>query len=502
MKNIKYSLLLVLPLLLSCFDDNSSGPTIPLSNINIESGIDSVYNLEKNDTLLITPVISQENTPKELTYTWEVEQKRVSTDSIFTFVGSKLGVFKARLIVENEDGKTFFPFIINVNSPYEEGITILSKDASGKSMISFMRKPLGGQNGSFYKGDCFSINNPDVIFVDGATDFVHTNQSLIVICQGGGERGDLPTIYYLNDKTFVVENMFAVPEVEDAQPVKLGIPLKSYPQTSYPILCKNGKVYDFSTGEGVVTDARKLQYTYENNCIVADEPSYYCILLWDKENGGLSLIYYGNGPYYCSTEYHLGIRDAEFAKKNYFANRTPITMTKVRMTRSQINEAGDETEFLIITNYSVLTYSEVIKTGFWTYDNVEGKNNLIVSNKQQATLITLPINMETPSIANKTNSTAFFADGNKVRRWRYDTSLTNLVKAFNEEEFLKVGSDNAVITGFEMSEDHKITYVAFYEPNQEGLNGSVWMFDTKTGEVLEKHDNVCYQPVKMIYKKK
>jgi hypothetical protein len=67
---------------------------------------------------------------------------------------------------------------------------------------------------------------------------------------------------------------------------------------------------------------------------------------------------------------------------------------------------------------------------------------------------------------------------------------------------LTVGSDNAVITGFELSDDHKKTYVAFYEPNQKGLNGSVWVFDTDKGTVLDKHDNVCYQPVKIMYKKK
>ena len=54
--------------------------------------------------------------------------------------------------------------------------------------------------------------------------------------------------------------------------------------------------------------------------------------------------------------------------------------------------------------------------------------------------------------------------------------------------------------GFEISDDHLRTYVTFYEPKQEGLNGSVWIFDTDKGSVLEKYDNICYRPVKMIYK--
>ena len=53
-----------------------------------------------------------------------------------------------------------------------------------------------------------------------------------------------------------------------------------------------------------------------------------------------------------------------------------------------------------------------------------------------------------------------------------------------------------------MSADHKVTYVSFYEPNATGKNGSVWAFDTDKGTVLKKYENICYRPVKMIYKKK
>jgi hypothetical protein len=108
-----------------------------------------------------------------------------------------------------------------------------------------------------------------------------------------------------------------------------------------------------------------------------------------------------------------------------------------------------------------------------------------------------PVKISTPCIANKTYYTMFFADGNKVRRWNYTSNIADLPKA---PTLLTVGSPTAQITGFEMSEDHKVTYVSFYDPQKEGLNGSVWLFNTDTGEVLEKHDNFCYRPVKMFYK--
>ena len=92
-----------------------------------------------------------------------------------------------------------------------------------------------------------------------------------------------------------------------------------------------------------------------------------------------------------------------------------------------------------------------------------------------------------------------FANGNKIMRWYYNKDNHYLEDA---DELLTVGSEDAIITSFEISDDHMKTYVAFYEPNQEGKNGSVWVFETNTGKVLEQYDNVCYQPVKMIYKKK
>ena len=85
-----------------------------------------------------------------------------------------------------------------------------------------------------------------------------------------------------------------------------------------------------------------------------------------------------------------------------------------------------------------------------------------------------------------------------MRRWNYTTS--QLLTA--AEELLAVGSDDAIITGFEISDDHLQTYVSFYEPLQDGLNGSVWVFDTDKGTVLKRYDNVCYRPVKMFYKRK
>ena len=499
MRISKFCLMSLLSLLLlSCFSDKSTDAIRPLSEITIVSGIESVYNIEKNETIKIDPVVTQVFNENELQYTWEINLVEETTDTVFVFTGDKLGKYNCRLIVENKDGKTFFPFTIFVNSPYEEGITILSQDENGKSMISFMQKPNDGNKGKFMDYDCFEKNNPGESFAAGAIDIVQSSGTLMVLCQGGGEADDVPAIYYLNEKTFVVETELRVPEYEDFKPTMFAIPEFGYSGTSYPILCENGKVYDFSTTETVVSKPQRLQYTYEQKCIVTTDKGFDPILLWDKDHGGLSMIYYGLGPYFCSTEYLLEWTDAEFATKNYFANRQFVTMTKIHMTTEQKIANANHEEFLILTR-SKLTpavFSEVLNTDLWKYNGVE--NELITSCSQNE-IIALPINVATPCIANKTFFTLLFASGNKVRSWKYDSPLKELP---NAKTLATVGSDDAVITGFEMSDDNKKTYVAFYEPKQEGLNGSMWVIDTDKGTVLEQYDNISYQPVKMIYKKK
>ena len=108
-------MLALMPAMVACFSDETTEATRPLSHITIESGIDSVYNIDKNATLVVEPVITQENKEKALTYTWEVNLEVYSHDQTLTFVGTTLGKYNCRLIVENEDGKTFFPFKFHNN---------------------------------------------------------------------------------------------------------------------------------------------------------------------------------------------------------------------------------------------------------------------------------------------------------------------------------------------------------------------------------------------------
>lgn len=485
--------------LTSCFDDETTNAQDTISEIIITEGtIESVYDIEKNDTLTIAPQYTQTNQQKEVSFTWEIDQETYSNDSIFIYVGESLGTFQCRLILENEDGKTFHTFVLYVDSPYEEGITIISADDYGNSMLSFM---LAGTEDSigFIDGDCFTINNPDYTFAANPVDMVQSDGWLIIACQGEDNSEEAPaTIYYLNEKTFTVENELTVAEYSNFIPTKLGIPSVGFSGTSYPVLCEDGSVFEFSTSEGNLTLPVKLTSNYAQRLVEYDTGTGYNfdIVLWDNEVGDLTLIYNGYGPYFCS-EIYLCEKDSCTGSNNYFNGKTFITMAYVEMTDEQ--ETTSTPTILVITKSGSLYQRTQLKTTFWYYDeeNLETKLYDNGGSKMCGTG-TVDLDDTTPCIANMTYYSFLFANGNQVMRWNYTTS-----QLLNKADVLAtVGSDNAVITDFEISQDHTQTYVAYYEPEETGLNGHLSVIDTDTGELLKQYDNISYKPNKVIYKVK
>jgi hypothetical protein len=488
----------------SCFEDESTFATNPIAEITIdESSMQKVYNIDKNEVLEITPVVTQKNKELPLTYAWELDQQVVDSNKVFVYKGDKLGTYNGRLIVSNSDGKAFFTFTLNVNSPYEYGITVLSKDAEGRPHIAFMQEPMKeGDKSEFYKENCLETNNPGQFFASNPSDIIQTTGTMIVACQGkDDDPEDGAAIYFLNEKTFVMENLVES-DYEGFKPTRLLTPQGSYDGSAYPVLSADGKMYSLPTYNAVLQPSHNFLSTYAQVGFARGNATNNDIIVWDKEVNGLVCLYNGYGPYYCGSKYLLqrdSLQTDNYYIKNFSELEKILTLTYIHKTSKQVGRS----ELLAIVKAPYSVQKVVISTFFWRA--IEGKVGAydVMTNGKAFTKAARKssysiINESTPCIANATYETLLFADGNKVMKWFYfkDDYLEDAI------ELRKVGSDDAIITSFDISEDHMKTYVAFYEPKQEGKNGSVWVLDTNSGVVLEKYDNVCYQPVKVLYKKK
>ena len=96
-----------------------------------------------------------------MSYRWEVDYKVVSEEKELVYLCDKLSEedgFPCRLIVSNEDGSTWIDFTLNVTSPYEEGILIMSKQ-DNNTMLTFKREDKKDQDFVPY---VYKLNNPDV----------------------------------------------------------------------------------------------------------------------------------------------------------------------------------------------------------------------------------------------------------------------------------------------------------------------------------------------------
>lgn len=492
------SLLFLLPFMaVSCYEDKTTLGNGPISEIFIEEGsIAEEYNIYRNEKLHITPVITQSNAEKPLTYRWEINLEEYSTAKDFQYTGERLGTYKCRLVVENEDGKAFYPFVLNVNSPYEEGFAVISTENDGTSWLSFKKTPLPGEDiEGFFDYNCLTTNNPDTKFASNISDIVQSSGRLMVSCMGGDGAGDVPTIYYLNEKTLLVENAMTLPDYPEFVPTKICVPPLESVGVTYPILCKNGKVFEFSTTEGQLQPSTIWRANYAQNSVVyGSARNRFDILLWDNDLGGLRLYDNGYGPYVCNADWDaVRLGEKPDSELNYFSGRDFATMALIRKTKEQ--EKTSDPEFIIITKKGPILYSNIMYTSFWVTD-LKTYETILVNNEKALGFGNAPFSATTPCIANDTYDSFLFADGNKVRRWYYTSSR------LNSDVIAAIGTDDAVITSFEISDDHTKTYVAFHEPNQSGKNGSVWVIDTDKGTVLEKYDNISYRPVKIIYKNK
>ena len=485
----------------SCVKDDSTDATRAISEILIdEATVKESYDIDKNEELTITPGVRQTNGEKPLSYTWEIDQEVYSHEPVFVFKGERLGTYQCRLIVENEDGKTFFPFTLNVNSPYEEGITVLSHDAQGKSMLSFMLKQrVDGLEDHFEDGDCFTLNNPDILFADSVTDMVQCDGNLIVSCKGNSTLQMPATIYYLNEKTFMVQNEIRVPEYASFNPIRLGIPADGYAGTAYPILSEDGKIYEFSISESALVPSTRLTSSYAPVCgIYSKSSTDFTLLFWDDTRHALCQLTNGYGPYYCSKTYNM--EDDDFDEgKNYFNGKDFVAMFMPRL-RPDASATQEPTVVVIVKNSNSEMYQKVeLNAVFWKYNADQGEIVLADNGGLKMCGFAAPVlKAGSPLVASEMHKELFFGDGNAVYRWFY-TSNQMLDKS---EEYCKVGSAQAIVGSMELSQDQTELFVAFHEPAESGLNGHVWVYDTQNGDLLRKYDNVCYQPVKIMYKKK
>lgn len=130
--------LLLLPLLASCFKDNSTPPTKPISKLEAVEQLPPRYEIEYNEVLRIeAPAVTQSTAELPLSYEWEINHKVMSKEKTLEFKGTDYGKFPGRLTIKNNDSYLFMEFEVEVSYPYTGGIYALA-EYDGTTVLTYV----------------------------------------------------------------------------------------------------------------------------------------------------------------------------------------------------------------------------------------------------------------------------------------------------------------------------------------------------------------------------
>ena len=475
MKTLKYLfVILYLPLLTGCFKDETTVDTVRISEISIDTlKMQKVYNIDQNEELLIPTegLVSQTERSLPLTYEWQVNYKFYSDSSALRFASNELGSFPVRLKISNEHGSSFYEFTLNINSAYEKGIAILSSNSEGEPLLSIMRELSDreiaeGKKRSF-NSNCLAVTNPGFEFPRNPTDIGQREKQLYISFK------NQPSVYALNSSMLNVESII-VNNYPDFIPERMLITDNS--GRTAPVIAANQAMYKMVTFEGLVVNyGTQLASTYDKNAVLYKTgpwQNYY--IFWDTQKE--AIVYFD--------EYN---EKNSLQEKLDFTGHVPVAAYE-----------RDENYFTMLTlKDGVFMKTSIAYTWtIWNADYTESSFGL--SDNQVVINGTPELTSESPYVSNTTYQCLFYASGNKIYRWYYNTATS-----FPTEPWCTLDDlEGAEITSLAVSPDNQQLYVGVYQPQASGLNGSFYLLNCNTGknEGDSPYLNVAYKPLRVVYK--
>lgn len=451
--NIYSTIVVMLVLFSSCFNDKTEFGTNKISEITLDEEWKSTYNVDKWETFTMDPKLSQSIADKELNYEWQIDYKVVGTEKELSYVCEKLGSYSCRFKAYNEDGATFKEFTLKVNSPYEQGLLLLSKSAD-KSMLSFKRMEKD-EEGEYKEGysfvkNVYAQNNPTIEL--GATPtLVLNHQDYVYI----GSTNPIKVIR-MNSKTFEVSNILEYPGNIAAGGV-------FNPNSSGITFIGDGTVYDYETRQNAFMSnlARKFPSDVEiSKHSVKIDPGY---AFFDDNIG--RLYFYDNR--YKVSELSAG----EFSGKKLL----------------NLMGCDENKNFLAIMKDPSNGDPYIVRYIIATSDSEEN----ILEKNYNAKGTTIDINGVFLTSSQLTN--LYYSSGNKVYAYNY------LANNFPTDAIITLDND-AVIKSMLFDYDEKRMFIAANIGDGD-LNGTVYCYDMETKEQVWKEEGVAGDIVQMIYKR-
>lgn len=516
MKKIVYSLI-ALFLFQSCAKDNSS-EIFPKDNpnfsmITITADVDKL-SVDYGKEFVFTPKVTQEIENKNLQYIWTANPYDVQNDvigdqfscgegSTLNYKFTKLGAYKLRLEVKNEDYSEFKIWDLVVRA-YDKGYFVVGNDENGNTDISFGRilseaEVLEGKKFKF-ESDVFGTLNPDIKI----KNCIQMSKSVLK-----NTSNDAFIYIYTQDKAYV------------ADPNTLDI----FMQTSFIDQYPDERILKVSSGDvpapGVSLFTSKNRIiTYSKTSFIFYEMFTYETVAYDDITPNIITTNGAN-----STLIEIGI---DYTNSKIWAMIDPNYGTIVSNTgvfdkdtweyEDDVNpNVFEGYNFLGVSRFNGDPLSGTLRDFVVIAQKKDNVNDikLVVLGKDEANFklitetdykITAPLTYEKNAqlIPNARYNSFYYANGSEVYIWYPNNLAPNNQLPTTSAINLGAGKE---ITTMSLSYDMKQLYVGFYDKNSmDARKGGFYIYNAaEIGinpniEPVSRYENITTRPVQILYK--
>lgn len=516
MKKILY-IIAIVSLLHSCAKDDSS-EIFPNGNPNFSTititSAEQALSVDLEDELVFMPVIKQKVEGKALKYIWTAntydaankrlgEQIKLHEGLPFKHKFDKLGEYKLRLEVQNEDYSEFKEWDLSVRA-YDKGYFVAGIDDAGNSSITFGRtlsekEILAGKKIEFVPNLIGAINSEINI-----NHFVHITKSIL---DNGSNDGHV--YLFTRDKIYAVdENTLKVLYISDMSSIYPGeyiekVSVIDSDNLSAAMLATSKKRFlSYRKKQfGIYQQATFVDYSFDETYVnlistYGSNPSITTMEVDYEESKIWTYVPYGGifnnttGAMNEDYEYEDGVKPNEYEGYDI--------LNVMRMNGD--SKVNTQNNF-----YAIATKKDdpltVKLVGFTTHYETTLTNASVERYTSQS-----PITYKkgAPVVPNARYNCAYYANQNKIYQW-YPSNVSPNNRLPNLSA-IDVG-EGKEITTMTISYNMRQLYVGVYDKNStNALKGSMYIYNTEDIGIkqnlqpVEKHENITTKPVQIYYK--
>ncbi len=451
----------------ACLDDSSSLGDRELSEITISAPYDTLTAYFGEEFVVSHLSVEQSGEELPLAYEWSYGTLNadedgmasypikdslhiVSHDPELKYAFRELGTFGLRLRVDNGETIQYKYFVIQVDTEFSEGITILSRDEDGKGRISFMRtltkEEINTGKVPVFRTDIMELINPGTKMED-VTDMVQVNNRLLV-CSGDAGR-----IYNMDSRTFDVEGMTSFKELYPGCAFVKFAGVSANNNIYLVSRDRRGYVYDYVLDELMLTEYFKDLDV--DAAVSVDRPVFV--------------------NYETSEFYSLSLGGVNSSLNRY----VDFNIWGICAVGSSVYVMAT---YKVMPSYIYLsqtTFSLGNPTILQFYDSP----------------VSLKVNRNSLLAGSKSCSCLYYTCEDGIYYWdlKKQLSTTPVIS-------IPVGME---ITSLSMNPDGTLLYVGLYEKEgTEALKGHLYVYDVKTSVLVNQCHNIADKPIAIVYKER